>query len=358
MKNILYALALLAFLTITAPLSAQSREDTLVYIAPVSAARPDHAIFFRDHFEMEIIGANYTLTDSIRQADYVINLEVRPNVIYYDDGTEDVPPPWEPQFVVFLGLVDNETDIEVVSLSFPFTEIEDIYEMSLTLVYSAMANVPITKLGEVYDESDRWRNKWLYIRASFDYPVITIHGLRQEGLILGGAIYNPQHPATRYQMLDHKILPVPGATLGLELQYLYWMSAELNVLLRFGDPLSNTFIPGIGVQLKFPVKPARHFMLEPYLMGATEMNTADHYSSFPRFSVGGGFQFGVKGGESGAFFIDINFLYSLGNLVTFNNNPEFTMPHEIHWLRYVIGVGIGYKIGFVDRPQRGGVTAP
>jgi len=342
---------ILFFSLLAVSLFPQSREDTTIFIAPVIASRPDHAAYFHENFTMEVIAANYAIAENSREADYIFNLEVVPNIVHYDDGTSELAPWDEPQWILNLNLVRSEDDVEIVAFGFPFTEVEEMYDFNLFLVYNAMANVPITKLMGGIEDDDRWRNKWLYVRVSFDYPVITTHQLSSEGLYRGAAVWNPDN--NQYQVLDHIVRAVPGATLGLELQFLHWMSTEFGFLLRFGDPLGYTFIPGIGVQLKFPLKPSRHFMLEPYGMFNIEMNTAAHYKSYPRFGVGGGFQFGVKGGDSGAFFIDVNFLYSLGNVVT--NNPhaaDFPVPAEIHYARYTVGIGIGFKLGFFDRPPR------
>ena len=344
--------AFLCFFLVAVSVFAQQREDTIIYIPPVVSARSDHAAFFHPHFEMEVMAANYTLTNNINEANYVLRFESMPYIIVYDDGTSEPAGPGDAQYILQLTLINNEDNSEMLSISYPFTEVEECYEFSLTLVYSAMANVPLTKLTGSIEESDRWRNKWIYLRASFDYPVITTHVLKQDGLEHGGAIYNPDNKQL-YNSLDHIVRAVPGATVGVELQFLHWMSTELGFLFRFGDPSGEyTFIPGIGLQLKFPIKPGRHFMLEPYAMLSTQANTSAFYNSFPWLAVGGGFQFGVRGGDMGAFFIDANFLLTVGDVVTKNNNEYFTAPPEVHWVRYAVSLGIGYKIGFFDRPPR------
>ena len=335
-------LNLLFLLTAAMSVYAQTREDILIYIAPV-AGMPEHAAFFHDHFEMEVFAANYSITDNPRDADYIFQLEAKPNIIVYDDGSEEAAPPGEPQYVLQLDLIRVEDDVEIVSFAFFFTEREDIYEHSLTMVYQAMANVPITRLGHV-DESDRWRNKWLYIRMSFDYPVVTTHQLLSSPTIA-------HSNDTDFLTLDHMVRAVPGLTVGLELQFLDWMSAEIGFICRFGDASGNyTFIPGAELQLKFPIKPARYFMLEPYVITQTKANTSQSYRSFPWLGVGAGFQFGIKGGESGAFFIDINFVYSVGDVVMKNPAGTDWYPRDIKYRRYSVGIGFGYKLGFFDRP--------
>ncbi|MCL2066185.1 MAG: hypothetical protein FWG99_01820 [Treponema sp.] len=332
------------FLTAAASIYAQIREDTLIHVPDVAAERPDHAIYFRENFEMEIAGAGYTITDSETEADYIIQLEVKPNVILYDDGTFGDAPPDEDQYLLHIALYSAEDSAEIVAFTFPFTELEEMYSFNLYLVYEAMANVPITRLAdvEIAEEDDNWRNKWLYLRVSLDYPVISAYIIKES--------VKSERPGYDPIYQGNEIGVFVGATAGLELQFLDWMSAEAFFNIRFSDPVDEfAFIPGIGLQLKFPLKPAKHFMLSPYLVCNTQAPTAGNYVDFPQWAVGGGFQFGAKGGSTGAFFIDANYLYSIGDVVI--RNRSGWSPERIHYTRNVISIGLGYKIGFFDRPK-------
>jgi hypothetical protein len=122
--------------------------------------------------------------------------------------------------------------------------------------------------------------------------------------------------------------------------------------MRFGDAIDYAFIPGLGLQLKFPFKPGRLFMLEPYIAASFSMNTARHSVSFPGYAVGGGLQLCVKGGESGAWFLDINYMHTLREISTRNIiSSDFPNPGILHWNRFVVGIGIGYKFGYIDRER-------
>jgi hypothetical protein len=326
----------------------QTREDTRIFIPPVRAHDPFHALFFHEAFSMELAGAGYTQTGSAQDSDYTLNLEVRPNMILFDDGTEEQAPPGEQQFIIVLHLVRNEDNIEIVTLSFPFDDTDEMYEFNLPLLYQAMANVPLTRLGDiiidVVEEDDRWRNKWLYVRASFDYPI---------------KFYQRKSPQFIYsedrvwpQRVHHEISPFPAVTIGVEFQYLHWMSTELDFNLSFRDPMSNAFIPSIQIEQKFPIKPAEHFKISPYVAIAFPLNTSSAARRFPRVGLGGGAQLGVRGGNMGAFFVDINYIHFLGTVVMRNDDPDFPVPDRITYNRFVVGLGIGYKIGFLDRPGR------
>ena len=333
---------------------AQTREDIRIFIPPVIAVRSDQAAFFQENFAIETAAAGYSLAEKQSEAEYNLKLEVKPNIILYDDGTEEQAPPDDKQFVLQVTLFDNVNFSEVVSFSFPFTDLEEMYDYNLYLLYEAIANVPLTKLGDevivVEREDDWWRNKWLYLRVSFDYPVVTTHQLKPKGLHGGNAIYDP-NDTSHYKELDHQVRVVPGATVGLELQFLNWMSMEVDFAFRFGDPSNTyTFIPGLLGELKFPIKPSKHFMLEPFMLVSSWMDTADHYKHFPWLGVGGGFQLGIKSGNMGALFVDANFIYTVGDVVSQNPQiDQYPEPKNIHWNRYCIGIGIGYKLGLFDR---------
>ena len=303
-----YILLILIMMTAATAFS-QARSDIQVYIAPVKGT-PDQAAFFLQNFTMETAGAGYSVTNNISRADYILNLEVKPNIIVYDDGTQEAAPPGEKQHVLNISLVRAEDEVEVLAFSFAFTELDEMYDYNLYLLYNAMANVPFTKLGDI---EYWWRNKWVYLRASFDYP-ITFYQLKS-----ANRKWNPSDEREQIP-IDNKIIPFPAVTFGVELQYLNWMSTELSFNLSFSDPMSSSFIPAIQIEQKFPIKPSKHFMLEPYAVVSFPMDTSSNVVNFPKMGVGGGFQFGVKGGNMGAFFVDINYIYYLGDVTVTNTD--------------------------------------
>jgi hypothetical protein len=327
-------------------LFAQSRDDISVYIPPVLGGLPEQQMFFAENFKMELIGANYTVVDDQMDSDYVLALTITQEVETYEDETGAVyEEPGEIVNVLTISLQDSNDGREVLQFSWAFDTLEEMYEWNLHLIYQAMANVPLTKLtGEV--DIDHWRNKWLYIRASFDYP-ITFYAYPDPVAIRGETPSNGNPPD--YSVLDHKVLPFPGVTLGVEFQFLNWMSVEGDFQINFGDPFSNSLIPAIGFEVKFPLKPSKHFMIEPYGIVTFPTTTATGTMEFPRLGAGGGVQFGVKGGSMGALFVDVNYVHYLGNVVTKNTDTNKPYPDTISWSRFSVGLGIGYKIGVFNR---------
>jgi hypothetical protein len=339
-------LLILVFLFPPLALFAQSRDDIRVFIPPVLGGLPEQQLFFAENFKMELIGANYTVVDGQTESDYTLALTISQEVDSYEDETGAlIEIPGEIVNVLTVSLQASKDGREVLQFSWAFDTLEEMYEWNLHLIYQAMANVPLTKLtGQV--DTDHWRNKWLYVRASFDYP-ITFYAYPDPVAIRGESPNDGTAPD--YSVLDHKVLPFPGVSVGVEFQFLNWMSVEGDFQINFGDPFSNTLIPAIGLELKFPLKPSKHFMIEPYGIVTFPTTTATDTLEFPRLGIGGGVQFGVKGGSMGAFFVDANYVHYLGSVVTKNNDKNKPYPSTINWSRFSIGLGIGYKIGFFNR---------
>jgi hypothetical protein len=345
MKN--RVLFVVFFLAVFA-LAAQSRDDVRVYVAPVTGGVPEQQMFFAENFKMELTGANYAVVENREDSDYIMSLAITQDV--EDSYDDDSGGGMVQQIINILtvSLQDSRDNREILQFSWAFGTLEEMYEWNLHLIYQAMANVPLTKLTGVPD-TNHWRNKWIYVRASFDYP-ITFYAYPDPP-------YIAKDPSTvsgsslDYSKLDHKIMPFPGMSLGLEFQFLNFMSVEGDFRLNFGDPVSTTLIPSIDLELKFPLKPSRHFMIEPYGIVTFPTTTAAATGTveFPRLGFGGGIQAGVKGGSRGAFFVDVNYVHYLGNVVTRNNDTNKPYPSRTTWNRFSVGLGIGYKIGFFNR---------
>ena len=182
---------------------------------------------------------------------------------------------------------------------------------------------------------DLWRDKWLYLRLSADVAVGIFRLMPEQ---------DPKY--------NNFFRMMPGATLGLETQFLNWMSFEVDLMAKAAD-IEWGLYPGAALQLKFPIKPGSFLMLEPYLAAALSLNNAPSSNTPLYLEAGGGFQLGMKGGELGAVFLDLNFLYTLNNLLDKNNIPRINnvgiKDPSVSWDRYVVGLGVGYKFGFVNR---------
>jgi hypothetical protein len=273
----------------------------------------------------------------------------------YDDGEEEPAPPDEPQFNILINFIRNEDDIELVNFDFPFFDLEEMYEYNQYLFLRAAVFIPPIDEND-FLESSEWQNKWFYFRISAGFPV-TFYQLNGDDRVYAGSPANPD----RVSQLDNKAVALPAVTLGIELQFLSFMSLEANVQLgweRLNDKhIVNTVA---GAELKFPLKFVRNVTLAPY--GAFTfplhipssplplLDLPEIFFDYPRFGFGGGLEAGMKGGKSSSFFFDVNYIYYYGDAVLKNPyGPLYPEPKIIHYKRHVLGLGIGYKVGAGNR---------
>ena len=316
-----------------------------------TASDQDHLEFFLQNLTMEATGAGYIVTE--KKSDAANTLKFK---IFSDNDPNE--------FIINISLLRNNDDFELINFDFFFSSLQDMYTFNRTLFLNATVSIPLPQVTEEYlastrELNNRWQNKWLYVRASFDYP-ITFYMLKGDGLYKGVSLYSgtSENP-TSVGPLDHKILAMPGATVGAEGQFLNFMSAEVNYQVSMGDTRDNFFINmAAGAELKFPIK-FENIMLTPYAAFVYHLTVSPIFSDFPPFAAGGGIEACVKGGSLGAFFIDINYMFSFSDAVMKNPylaypeaNQLHPKPAVIHYNRSVLGIGIGYKFGFFDRVKK------
>ena len=333
--------------------------DTSIYIEG-TATLQGHQSFFMENFTMEAISFGLNVVDSRILAEYTFRFDVEPF------GPD--------QYIIRIDFFNNENNARILSLARIFTHLEESYEFNQILLFQAIVLIPraderiietvieeVETIVEVevevevikmVEEPDDWRNKWLYIRASIDYPV-SYFILQPDGLIGGMGVYdgNYNNPS-RVSPIDNDIIALPGATLGLEVQILDWLSFEANVQLSFGRPGYYRLLNlAAAAELKFPLKMFGGFLISPYgTFVYPVINNATAYVEFPLFAVGGGIQIGVRGGTSGAFFVDLSYQHYLGDVIMHNTYGNlYPNPSQIHYRTFIVKLGIGYKFGFFNR---------
>jgi len=341
------AVFLLVFMTLAVSSFAFEFPNRNLFIEG-TAESSAHRTFFMNNFRMEASALGFTVVDNKADAAYTFRFEDQK----YDDD-------WDPsiKFIILISLFLNDGDRELVSFGWPYAELDDMYEYNQFVFFKAAVLIPgISEddfTGLTVDDT-RWKNKWLYLRASFDFP-ITFNVLKvdKDRLIDGIGVYEGEfEKPNRVSPLDHKIYALPGATVGIEVQPLSFISVEGNFQISFGDTRDNMFLNmAVGAQLKFPIKLSKHYMIEPYGAFLYPLNFSEEvFEEFPEYFFGGGVQFGVKGGKSGVFFVDVNYMMALTDAVMKNNFGElYPEPPTINYKRFAIGLGIGYKFGLFDR---------
>ena len=319
-----------------------------------SSAIAAHQTFFMDNFRMEGTSSGYNIVNARGEAGYIFRFAVSPNFITYDDGTRVPAPPDEPQFVISITLLNNEDSSEVVSFGFLYRDLDEMNEYTQFLFLRAAVNIPNEEVADVVivsreEEDDSWRNKWLYLRAALNYR-ITILTLNDNNLIDGTGVYTGTYTnPTAISPMDNRTNALPGMTFGVEVQFLNWMSVEPNLQLTFGE--TNQFLTAAaGIELKFPIKRINNVVLAPNTAFTFPLSVSPIFDKFPPITWGFGIQVGVRGGNSGALFFDFSCMFSLSNAAIYNPIADlYPNPAIIHYQRSVIGFGIGYKYGFINR---------
>ena len=347
MKKVLFVLI---FTALTAASFAADMPNRAIFIEG-KAVRPEQHSFFMQNFRMEGAALGYTIANNRPEAGYTFVFEVIPNIIMYSDGIERQAPPDQEQFVISITFFRNSDNRELVYLKFLFTELDEMYEYNQVLFFRAAVSIPPINEAELMArENQDWRNKWLYLRLSFDFP-ITFYQLMGDGLIAGKGAYDNNSPVN-VSPLDNRVIALPAGTVGIEFQFLNFISIEPKFQMGWeylND--ANLIMMAAGVDLKFPLKFLNNVLIEPY--GAFSfpiLQSSDVFNSFPRFGFGGGVQIAFKGGKAGAFFADVNYMFFSDDAVIKNNLGElYPNPEVIHFKRSVLGIGVGYKIGAVNR---------
>jgi len=317
-----------------------------------TALRPDQTEYFLWNFYAEAIGTGYPVTENIEEAAYIFRFSVRSNINRNIDNN---------LYILTISFITASDDLEILTFDFFFSSLDEMYQHNRTLFLYAANYIPpyteddlVISITEINELDTSWKDKWLYFRASFDYP-ISFYILQPKGLFKGMSAYfgddinNPDY----FETLEHKISPMPGITLGVELQFLNFMSVELNTKVVLGDTKSNTFINiSAGAEIKFPLKFLKSFVIAPYLAFSIPLTISPIFKEYPPFVLGGGVQAGVGGGKNGSVFLDVNFMFSFsqaGMHNPFMQNDYAPNPPVIYYNRIVIGLGVGYKYGLIAR---------
>jgi hypothetical protein len=305
--------AILLLLISAAAVYSQTREDTKIFVRPVSGGTKEESDYFHDNFIMEIEAARYMIVDSEGEADFAFRLDCVKGTDEFGD--------WKALEITVLELREGR---EVITLSCYYDELREMYDWNLYLVYQAMANVPLTKqyvsIGQKVRESvyidtspqvlamqawedQRWQSKWIYVTG---YGSIGFY------YGFGGGITG-------------------------EFQFLNWMSAEAGVEIKYNTAHTDPYLLiNVPVLVKFPLKPSRHYMISPYL--GAQYSLFVNGPSAP-FSFPLGVQAAVKAWSRGGFFIDIRY----------NLNILNSAGGEIDYYKDSIELEFGYKFGWRDR---------
>jgi hypothetical protein len=297
---------------------------------------------FKYALTVEAKAAGYDVSDSLSAAKYSIKFTVE------YDKTED-----KSKFVVSLIKV---VDLSViVTMEYFFADEEEMMLYAQLVFFLLMSNLPEDVSGGA-PEDNTWRDKWLYLNVSFDYSMMFLE-LKSTGLKAGIGMTNP---AGDIAPLDNKFVIMPGIGLGLEFQFLDFMSIEPHAQISVDEIVKDqlVFTALFSVELKFPLKFLKYVVIEPYAVAAYPMRfpiELDPISLYPQFIFGAGIQLAMKAGKSGALFIDVSYMFiNLGETYLKNQfaippDDLYPTPKDINYKHSILGFRVGYKFGFINR---------
>jgi len=309
---------------------------------------------FKEALIIEAKAAGYQVTENLNAAKYNIKFSVE-----YDQFQQ------KSKFIV--GLIRVSDLSVIVSMEYLFADEEEMLLYSQLVFFMLMANLPDNEVIGYEYADDSWRDKWLYISPYFNYSLMFLN-LKSDGLIGEAGVYygtpgfdasgNLLDPNLKTSPLDNMIIPMPGIGVGLEFQFLPFMSIEPGFQISREEVVLDHVMYNMlaSLKLKFPLKFFRNVVLEPYGVAALPLRfpkdeEIEPFASFPSYTYGGGMQIAIKVGKNGALFFDVNYLY-YGDTSLYNQFYKlYPKPETIHYDHYVIGFDVGYKFGFFDRKR-------
>lgn len=383
MKKI--AFTTLLFLLACLPMFSQVRNPSKIYVPPVAGyGMPEDNEFFQQQVFYEVTlqyhdavsskrGSQYTLkgliepyTGEVSAAAAAVHIpdkshpvparatprvrndkerrefftwEVNGDMRFYDssDDVNLLPPSNEPpperfnaddlEFIFYLALVNNNTDQAMGEQYIIYKVLDDsVSKLVSVMVQNMLSFIPVDlEKGAV--RGDDFRHKWLYLDAILSWAPSLYSGDDQSfsWLTFGGGIGAEFHF-------------VKFMSLGLGLQ----IKQDWVVVTRGVDE-HRDLIMEIPLTLRYVVKPADTYMIEPYT--GVNINISLQKNTKPSlFSLLVGCQIGIDMGP-GMLVIDprvaIDFLDS-----TLKRGIDLK---TIDYRRYKMQVGLGYKFGFFEK---------
>jgi hypothetical protein len=296
-------------------LYAQSKSAT-VYVPPVTGTggKPGDNDFFYKQLVYEVGYQKFILAKAKKDAEFslVAALSAHP----------DNSPTGVKQYVLHLSIVDNKTGKSMSDGELIYEVAEDIKNLFPSLVYTLLFTIP-EETGK-----DNWRDKILFagVGAFWTPRIYTAESSSVHFVNFGAGIFAEYH-----------FLNFLSVEAGVEI------ASDMPKVYAGADENYNNTLLEIPVLLKFVIKPGDHFILEPY--GGIHLNIPFEKTTVPPLiSCLAGIQYGVKAGP-GVVFVDPRFSMDIGESAI-SQESDFK---DISFQRYIIHIGVGYKIGFLTR---------
>jgi len=313
---------LFLLISVCGTLWAQDYHEVKIYVPPLDGVGfiDDLAYFFK-RITGEIVMQYRTLGKARVLSDYTITGKVMPIA---EEEIELPPDSEDDEYVLYVELYDNRQNVAIGEQFITFTVPDENTERALSVIlYNLLSAIPDVLEGDI----DDWRNKFLYLDLRFIWkPTAYSRTIQETNIAQVGAEF----------VADFHIVNFFSVRLGVELSQ-DWVivfpgetgAYALDMILSF--PLSVAYV----------LKPFHSIMIEPYLGGNFNLSLQDAARVYP-FSFHAGIEVGIKLGP-GILTIDPRYTQDVGkSLIKVKNN-------EYDYWRYMIHLGIGYKLGFFKR---------
>jgi len=245
-----------------------------------------------------------------------------------DTGFSEEAPERDGSEMFFLLELLNSKSSQVIGEQYiVFTELnEEVYNLIPVIVNNLLSIIPSARENRI--DADV-RDKWLFLNASFLWVP---------------RIYSAEGDSISWQNF--------GLGFTFEYQFLNFLSAGVSfnftqdwVVISRDTEEYRDIIMEIPLMIKGVIKPASYFMLEPYAGAAVNLSLTQ-MTTPSLFSWLVGFQMGVKAGP-GLITIDPRFAMDISS-----SSLTRTSHDSIDYNRMLINIGVGYKIGLLQKSQR------
>ena len=313
-KYIVWLLLLYPVIT----LHAQS-DRAAIYVPSVTGTggRSDDNDFFHRQLVSEVTYHQFTLAQTQNNAEYIL----AGTLSAYSNNA----PSGARQFVLHLSLKDSKTNASKAEGELVYEAREDVKDLLPSLVYTLLYTIPEPEGMAVNND---WRNKWLYAgAAAFWTPrVYTADNVSSHIANFGGGIFAEYH-----------VLNFLSVGVGFEI------AQDLTKITAKDKENHSNILLEIPVFVKYVIKPGYYFMLEPY--AGVQFNIPFKKTTAPPvISLLAGFQYGIHLGP-GVLFVDPRFSIDMGKSIL----KDAPGVGELSFQRYIIHLGIGYKLGFITK---------
>jgi len=369
---------------IFSPLFSQARAGARIYVPPVIGyGIPEDNTFFQQQVSYEVILQHHETTKSKRGSQFTLkgliepytgevaataaavhvpdssnpvppkpyprvrnnkerreffSWEVDNNILFYDSGSnENIAPSSSVtteadrfnadnlEYIFYLALVNNATD-QAIGEQYIVYKIADesVSQLVSIMVQNMLSSIPSSEL-KVRSGSGDFRNKWLYLDA--------------------GVLWAPRLYSSVGQSISWLNF---GAGINAEFHFMNFMSLGAGVQISQDWVVVSKdveeyqdLILEIPLTLRFVLKPAEIYMIEPYtgVYGNFSIQNKTNPSSFSWII---GCQIGVDMGP-GMLVLDPRFALDFYE----SSIPESSLSSG--YRRYLMQIGIGYKFGFISK---------